>query len=285
MRNVRVWLLMAAMTVPFVSLGWLLAGRVGLMLGLALGAAMNVAAYFASSSLVLNSYGARIVDEHEAPGFHQVVARLCTEAGLAMPTLAIAPYRQPNAFVTGRDGNHAVLCVTEEVLALFDGDELAAVLAHEVAHMKNHDMLLQTLAAAMAGTIADPRSLGLLLGIRRGDAGRRVEGWTSRIFGPIAALVVQLSIRRDREFEADATAARMTDRPLALASALRTLDEMARIPMDVPLAVALLAQVDPVAGHEAWMPRLFATHPPVAERIARLTASAERTPPAELLPI
>jgi heat shock protein HtpX len=198
-----------------------------------------------------------------------------------MPRVAIAAQRQPNAFATGRNASHAVVCVTEGLLGTVEGEELAGVLAHEMSHIRNHDMLLQTIAATMSGAIVNLARFGFLLGgsRRRGERGNPIAAMAMLVFGPLAAMLLQFAISRQREFKADATGATLTGRPLALAGALAKLEAGARAaPMDVSPAVAPLAQVNPLGAEEPLLGRLFSTHPPIRERIERLEAMAAHAP-------
>jgi heat shock protein HtpX len=225
---------------------------------------------------VLRMYGARTVTAAEAPELYAMVDRLRQRAGLPMPTVAIAPQAQPNAFATGRNPEHAVVCVTEGILGLVSREELEGVLAHELAHVKNRDMLLQTVTATMAAAISNLAWMGMFAGGRDDDeGGNPIAGLLMVLLAPIAASLVQLAISRQREFKADAVGAQISGRPLALANALRKLDAGAhRIPMRVSPAAAPLAQVNPLAFSGGSMARLFSTHPPTAERVARLQALA-----------
>jgi heat shock protein HtpX len=203
-----------------------------------------------------------------------MVDRLRQNAGLPMPTVAIAPHEQPNAFATGRNPEHAVVCVTNGILQLISKEELEGVLAHELAHIKNRDMLLQTFAATMAGAISMIAQFGYFFG-GRGDDGEShnpIAGLAMLILAPLAAAIIQMAISRQREFKADAVGARISGNPNGLANALLKLDAYAkRIPMHVPPAVAPLAQVNPLqAAHGGGLTSLFSTHPRTEDRVARL---------------
>jgi heat shock protein HtpX len=240
---------------------------------------MNFFMYFASDRMVLRMYGARIVSVAEAPELYGMVDRLRQRAGLPMPTVAIAPQDQPNAFATGRNPEHAVVCVTEGILRLISKEELEGVIAHELAHIKNRDMLLQTVTATMAGAISSLAWIGMFAGGRGDDeeGGNPVSSILMVILAPLAASLVQMAISRQREYKADAVGAEICGRPLALASALRKLELGARrIPMHVSPAAAPLAQVNPLAFSGGGMAKLFSTHPPTEERVARLQALASR---------
>jgi heat shock protein HtpX len=234
---------------------------------------MNFFMYFASSSMVLRMYGAQVVTPREAPELYEMVDRLRRRAGLPMPTVAIAPHDQPNAFATGRNPNHSVVCVTSGLMRLVSREELEGVVAHELAHIKNRDMLLQTVAATVAGAISNFAFIGMFMGSSDDEGGSPVAGLLMVILAPIAASLIQFAISRQREYKADAVGAEICGRPLALASALTKLDAAAhRIPMHVAPAAAPLAQVNPLAAHSGGISSLFSTHPPTAERVARLQA-------------
>jgi heat shock protein HtpX len=275
MNNVKVFLLMAGLTGLLGVLGSALGGQGGLVLALLFAAGMNFFAWFASAKMVLRAYGARTVGPDEAPELYAIVDRLRQRAGLPMPTLAVAPQMQPNAFATGRDPEHAVVCVTEGILRTVSRDELEGVIAHELAHIKNRDMLLMTVTATLAGAISNLAHFGIFFGGGGRDRrdGNPLAALAMLLLAPMAAMLIQMAVSRQREFKADAVGARITGRPRALASALRKLEAGAHaIPMDVSPTVAPLAQVNPLSGVGGGMMKLFSTHPPMAERIARLEA-------------
>jgi heat shock protein HtpX len=274
MNNIKVFMLMAGLTALFGALGAALGGGGGMVTMLLVGGAMNFFMYFASSKMVLRMYKAQVVTAQEAPELYAMVDRLRQRAGLPMPTVAIAPHEQPNAFATGRNPANAVVCVTAGIMRLVSKEELEGVIAHELAHIKNRDMLLQTVTATMAGAISNLAFLGMFMGNSSDeDGGNPIAGLLMMILAPIAASLIQLAISRQREFKADAVGAEICGRPLALAGALTKLDAAAhRIPMHVAPAAAPLAQVNPLAAHGGGFSKLFSTHPPTAERVARLTA-------------
>lgn len=275
MNNVRTFVLMAGLMGLFLLAGQLLGGTSGLLFALVLGGAMNFAMYFFSDRMVLRMYRARVVAEADAPELYAMVNRLRQRAGLPMPRIAIAPHEQPNAFATGRNPDHAVVAVTSGILKSMPPEELEGVLAHELAHVKNRDMLTSTIAATMAGAISNLPYLLMFGGGRDDDNGNPMAQLALMLLGPIAAMLIQFAISRQREFEADRVGAEIAGRPLPLARALRRLDTMAhQIPMRVAPAAAPLAQVNPLAAFGGGLGRLFSTHPPTAERVARLEAMA-----------
>jgi heat shock protein HtpX len=275
MNNIKVFVLMAGLTALFVAVGGALGGQSGATTALLLAGAMNFFMYYASAGMVLRAYGAQVVSAADAPELYAMVDRLRQRAGLPMPTVAIAPHAQPNAFATGRDPQHAVVCVTQGLLNLVDREELEGVIAHELAHIKNRDMLLQTITATLAAAISNLAYFGYLFGGRDDEHRSPVASLAMMLLAPLAASLIQLAISRQREYRADAVGAEICGRPLALASALRKLEMAAkRIPMEVSPAVAPLAQVNPLAGRGGALLQLFSTHPSTEERIRRLEAMA-----------
>lgn len=277
MNNIKVFILMAGLTGLVIAIGGSFGGSQGATIALLLSAAMNLFMYWGSAGMVLRSYGAQVVSAADAPELYAMVDRLRQRAGLPMPTVAIAPHDQPNAFATGRNPEHAVVCVTQGIMRLLSKDELEGVIAHELAHIKNRDMLLQTLAATMAGAISNLAQFAFFFGGRSDDEDSNpVAGIVMLIVAPIAAMLIQFAISRQREFKADAVGAEICGRPLALAGALQKLEMGARrIPMQVAPSAAPLAIVNPLAafnlrGASAWL----RTHPPTAERVAALQALA-----------
>ena len=275
MNNIKVFVLMAGLTALFMAVGQAFGGQSGAVMALLVAGAMNVFMFYASSGMVLRMYRAKVIAEQDAPELFAMVDRLRQRAGLPMPTVAVAPHEQPNAFATGRSPEHAVVCVTAGLVRLVSPAELEGVIAHELAHIKNRDMLLQTITATFAGAIGYVAQFGWLLGGRDDENGNPVVALLMMIVAPIAAMLIQFAISRQREFKADAVGAEICGRPRALAGALQKLDAAAhRIPMQVAPAAAPLAQVNPLAAHGGGLSRLFSTHPPTAERVARLEALA-----------
>lgn len=277
MRTLKVFVLMAALTALVVGAGQLIGGGSGALMALVLAGLMNFGMYFWSDRMVLRMYRAQVVSEQDAPELYRMVDRLRQAGELPMPTVAVAPHEQPNAFATGRSPSRSVVCVTQGLLRAVNRDELEAVIAHELAHIRNRDMLTSTLAATMAGAITYLAYIAMFFGGR--DNRNPIAGLALLIVGPIAAGLIQMAISRQREYEADRVGAEICGKPLALASALRKLDSHARrIPMDVNPAAAPLAQVNPLAargrGGMGGMASLFSTHPPIEERIGKLEEMA-----------
>lgn len=275
MNNMRTFILMAALMALFLALGQLIGGSQGLVFALVIGSAMNFIMYFFSDKMVLRMYRARVVSEQEAPELYRMVDRLRQRAGLPMPVVAITDEDQPNAFATGRSPEKAVVAVTTGLLRALPVDEIEGVVAHELAHIKNRDMLISTVAAGIAGAIGYLPWL-IMFGRNNDDeGGHPIAGLAAMILGPLAAGIIQMAVSRQREFEADRVGAEILGRPGSLASALTRLDAMAqRIPMQVAPAAAPLAQVNPLAATGGGLSKLFSTHPPTAERVAKLMEMA-----------
>jgi heat shock protein HtpX len=273
MNNVKTFVLMAGLMGLLLLAGQLLGGSQGLIVALIFGVIMNFGMYFFSDKMVLRMYRAQVVGPEQAPELYAMIDRLRQRAGLPMPVLAVAPHEQPNAFATGRNPEHAVVAVTTGILKYVPQDELEGVLAHELAHVKNRDMLTSTIAATIAGAISNLPYLLMFGGGRDDDHGHPAAQLALALLGPIGAMLIQFAISRQREFEADRVGAQILGRPQPLANALRRLDALAhRIPMDVAPAAAPLAQVNPLAAHGGGLLKLFSTHPPTEERVTRLEA-------------
>lgn len=279
MQMVKVFALMTGLTVILVGFGSSFGGPSGAILFLFIAGAMNFGMYWYSDRAVLRMYRAKILRPEDTPDLYKMVERLSQRANLPVPTLALAPSEQPNAFATGRNPANAVVCVTAGIVKMLPPRELEGVIAHELAHIKHRHMLVGTVAATMAGAIAMLASIarwGMLLG---GLGGRDNRGENPLVMilmlivAPIAAVIVQMAISRQNEFQADATAAQMTGDPGGLASALRHIEGYAKqIPMAVNPAAAQLAIVNPLSGsRRPPLSGLFSTHPPTEERVARLS--------------
>lgn len=269
--------LLAVMTILIMVVGNLLGGRQGMMIALVLAAGMNFFSYWYSDKIVLKMYQAREVTPQQAPDLYGIVETLARQAGLPMPKVYIIPQESPNAFATGRNPEHAVVAVTQGLLNLMDHQEVMGVLAHEMAHVKNRDILIGTIAATMAGAIMMLASMArwsaLFGGMQRDDnngGGMGAIGMiVMSILAPIAAMIVQMAVSRSREYLADATGARIVGSPEGLASALEKLDGYSRrIPMHANPSTAHMFIVNPLSGKS--LQSLFSTHPPMADRISRL---------------
>lgn len=273
MNNLKVFVLLAGLVALFGVVGAAIGGQGGMLVALAIAAVMSFTMYFKSAQMALRAYRARIVTREQAPELYDLVDRLRQRAGLPMPTLAVAPHSQPNAFATGRDPEHAVVCVTEGLMQLVDRDELEGVIAHELGHIRNRDMLLQTISATMAGAITNLARFGMVSAGRNRQSG--ALGPLAALLAPFGAMIIQFAISRSREFKADAAGAEISGKPLALASALGKLQAAAqRIPMQVSPAMAPLAQVNPLAAFSGGIASLFSTHPPTEERVRALEQMA-----------
>jgi heat shock protein HtpX len=268
-------LLLAALTAMLVLLGGALGGQQGMLIAFVLALAMNFASYWWSDKIVLAMYGAQPMTEAQAPGLYNMVRRLASKAGVPMPRVYLIPSEQPNAFATGRNPEHAVVAVTEGIMRILDDDELEGVLAHELAHVTNRDILISTIAATLAGAITYLAHMAQWAAFFGGgrhddeDGPSPIAMMLMAIVAPLAAMLVQLAVSRSREFQADATGARLAGRTWGLSKALEKL-EMAKqaVPMDANPATAHMFIVNPLSGQTLM--RLFSTHPPIEERIARL---------------
>ncbi|MBA2564560.1 MAG: zinc metalloprotease HtpX [Gemmatimonadetes bacterium] len=266
--NTKTLLLMAVLTGLFVAAGWALGGEQMAVFGLFMAGIMNVGSYFFSDKIVLRMYRARLVSRQEAPEFHEIVERLARKAGLPMPKVAILPQAQPNAFATGRNPEHAVVAATEGILKMLTREELEGVMAHELAHVKNRDMLIGTIAATLAGALSHLAYMSMWGGRDR-EGGSNALGLVMMLLAPLGAMLIQMAISRSREFGADAGGAEISGRPRALASALQKLEAYAkRVPMDANPATTHLFIVNPLRG--GGMASLFSTHPSTAKRVERL---------------
>jgi heat shock protein HtpX len=270
----KVFVLLGAMVALFGAIGSAVGGQSGMLIALAVAALMAIGMYLKSGQLALRAFKAQLVGPQQAPELFEIVDRLRQRAGLPMPSLAIAPHAQPNAFATGRSPEHAVVCVTEGLVQLVNRAEIEGVIAHELAHIKTRDMLLQTVTATLSGAITNLAQFGLFVpsARRRGSP----FGPLAILLAPVGAMLLQATISRTREFEADRIGAEISGQPLALASALLKLQTAAqRIPMRVPVPMGALAQVNPFASARAGrLMAWFQTHPPTEERVARLQAIA-----------
>ncbi|MDJ0784565.1 MAG: zinc metalloprotease HtpX [Desulfosarcinaceae bacterium] len=275
--QIRTTLLLAAMTALILFIGQLLGGRQGMMIALILAAGMNFFSYWYSDKLVLKMYRAQEVTPQQAPDLYGMVERLAQRAQLPMPKVYLIPKDAPNAFATGRNPEHAVVAVTQGLLELMAPDEVEGVLAHELAHVNNRDILIGSIAATLAGAIMMLASMarwGAIFGGYRGDDDEgggvgMIGALALSIIAPMAAMVIQMAISRSREYLADATGARFAGSPEGLARALEKLGAYSqRRPMNANAATAHMFIVNPLSGRS--MQSLFSTHPPIAERVQRL---------------
>ena len=281
MNSVKTALLLGVLTVLMVGVGGLLGGRGGALVALVLAAGMNFFSYWFSDKMVLAATRAKALSPSEAPRLHAIVQRLCANASLPMPRLYLLPEKAPNAFATGRDPAHAAVAVTQGILEILDDGELEGVLAHELSHVRNRDILISSIAATLAGAIMFLANMARFAAIfggygdrRDGDRGGGVLGLlVAAIVAPLAAMLIQMAVSRSREYQADASAAEMVGRPQGLARALEKIEQYSR-------QVPMVAATNPATNHlfivkpltaAGWM-SLFSTHPPIADRIRRLLA-------------
>jgi heat shock protein HtpX len=275
--------LLAALTVLLVLIGGALGGQNGMVMAFVLALVMNFGSYWFSDKIVLAMYRAQPVDEAASPALYRIVRTLATRAGIPMPKVYIIPGEAPNAFATGRNPQHAAIAVTEGILRIMSEEELEGVLAHELSHVQNRDTLIMAIAATLAGAItymAHMAQWAMIFGGGRRDSdeegsggGGLVGGLLMIVLAPLAATLIQLAVSRSREFQADATGAQMAGQPWGLAKALEKLEVASKVaPMNATPATAHLFIVNPLTGG-GWT-TLFSTHPPIAERVARLRALA-----------
>ena len=275
MNYLRTAILLAGLTALFMAVGYLIGGQAGMMIALVVAAAMNLFSYWNSDKLVLSMHGAQEVDARAAPELYDIVQQLAGRAGLPMPRLYLMDNPQPNAFATGRDPEHAAVAVTTGLLQSLSRDEVAGVIAHELAHVKNRDTLIMTITATIAGAISMLAQFGMFFGgsHRDNQGGMGIVGTILMvILAPLAAMLVQMAISRTREYAADRMGAEILGQPLALASALVKISNAAQhIENDTAErnpASAHLFIVNPLTGR--GMDNLFSTHPATENRIAAL---------------
>ena len=277
MNTFKTALLLTALTLFLIFVGEYFGGRNGMVIALVIAVAMNFFSYFYSDKLALSMYRAQPVTREQLPRVYSVVEQMTQRTGLPMPKIYVIPSDSPNAFATGRNPNHASVAVTQGILNLLTDEELAGVLAHELGHVRNRDILTSSIAATLAGAITILAHMGRFAMIFGGYGGRdrdREGGGLGALFmlilAPIAATLIQLAVSRSREYEADATGAHMTGNPYALASALQKLDAYSkRLPMGATASTAHLFIVAPLISGASFA-NLFSTHPPIAKRIERL---------------
>jgi len=274
MNSLKTMVLMVTLTLMMVFVGGSLGGKTGMTFALVMAFGMNFITYWFSDKIVLKMYRANPVTEIEAPELYRIVRRLAQRAELPMPKVYIMEQDQPNAFATGRNPEHGVVAVTTGIMRVLSREELEGVIAHELSHIKNRDILVSTVAASIAGAIsylAQMAQWAMIFGGRRDEegGGNPVAALVMMIVGPVAAMMVQMAISRSREYGADAGGAHISGNPRYLANALKKLHMAAqRIPMDANPATAHMFIVSPLSG--GGFLKLFSTHPPMEERIARL---------------
>ena len=279
-------MLLAAMTAFIILIGRMLGGQQGMVIAFILAGAMNFFSYWFSDRMVLSMYRAQEVDAAQAPELYAMVQRLSRNAGLPMPRVYIIPQDTPNAFATGRNPEHAVVAVTQGLMQLMGPTEIEGVLAHELGHIKNRDILIGTIAATMAGAVMMLASMARWSAIFGGGRSSDEEGGLGGIglivmslLAPIGAMIIQMAISRSREYVADATGAAIAGRPDGLAAALEKLGAYSkRLPMQANPSTAHMFIVNPLSGRS--FQSLFSTHPPIEERVARLRGTTpSNTPP------
>jgi heat shock protein HtpX len=275
MKTLKTTFLLTALTLLLLGLGQAFAGQRGMTIALVFAVLMNGTAYFFSDKIALASSGAVPISREQAPRLYQVMERLSAKANIPMPKLYVIPQEAPNAFATGRNPSHASVAVTQGLLELMNDDELEGVIAHELSHVRNYDILTSSIAATLAGAItwaAEMGRWGMIFG-GGGEDRERGGGLTALLMlflAPFAALLLQLGISRQREFQADASGAQMVGHPYGLISALEKLGAYnKRIPMDVPPSTSALMIVQPLTAGQVFS-SLFSTHPPLGDRIAAL---------------
>jgi heat shock protein HtpX len=270
MNTLKTAFLLTALTLFLIFIGAWVGGRDGMILAFFIAAGMNFFSYFYSDKLALSMYRAQPVTREQLPRVYQIVERILPRMGIPMPRIYVIPTESPNAFATGRNPSHAAVAVTQGILNLLNDEELEGVLAHELGHVKNRDILTSSIAATLAGAVTLLAHFSGLLGGGR-DSRNRGGGILMFFLAPLAATLIQLAVSRSREYEADATGAHTTGNPHALASALQKLDAYSRrLPMQASPSTAHLFIVAPLISGASFA-NLFATHPPMAKRIERLT--------------
>ena len=280
--NLKTMMLLALLSGIIIVLGGALGGKGGIIIAFALALIMNVGSYWYSDKIVLRMYGAQEVGPHDAPMLHQIVEELAYKANIPKPRICVIPEQAPNAFATGRDPEHGVVAVTQGIMQLLSTEELKGVLAHEIGHITNRDILIQSVAGVMASaivSIANFMQFAAIFGFAGGDDEEGTNPFAALLLAfvaPIAASLIQFAISRSREYLADDTGAQLSGNPLYLASALEKLNAYSQ---QVPMqhggeATAHMFIVNPFSG--ANMAKLFSTHPPIEERVSRLRNMAHR---------
>ncbi len=278
MSMLRTSMLLAGLTALFLAVGWFIGGQTGMLIALVVAIGTNVFAYWNSDKMVLRMYGAQEVDVRSAPELYGLVEQLATRAKLPMPRVFIIDNPQPNAFATGRDPQHAAVAATTGLLRVLSHQELAGVLAHELAHIRNRDTLIMTVTATLAGALSMLANFGLFFGGNRDNQSSAITNILIMILAPMAAMLVQFAISRTREYAADHSGAEICGHPMWLGSALQKLESSARR-IDNPQAeanpaTAHLFIVNPLNGHS--FDNMFSTHPSTENRVRALQQMAAR---------
>jgi heat shock protein HtpX len=277
MNTIKIGLLLGALTGLLMLIGGLFGGQQGVVIAFIFAMVMNFGSYWFSDKIVLRMYNAQAVSEHEAPELYATVKNLALKASMPMPRVYIIPGDTPNAFATGRNEQHAVVAVTEGILRILGKDELEGVIAHELTHIRNRDILIGSIAATLAGAIVMLAHMAQWAAMFGGAGRDDDEGGGSNIVGlilmavlaPIAATLIQMAISRSREYLADAGGAKISGKPYSLAGALEKLSRASQtMPMEANPSTAHMFIVNPLTGRSLM--NLFSTHPPIEERIARL---------------
>ncbi len=275
MNGIKTTLLMVTLTLMLIAIGGILGGKTGMTFAFIIAFGMNFISYWFSDKIVLKMYKAQPVSQSDTPELYEMVRRLAHKAGLPMPKVYVIEQAQPNAFATGRNPENGAVAVTSGIMQILTQEELEGVIAHELAHIKNRDILIGTIAATIAGAItylAQMAQWAMIFGGRDDDeGGNPIAAIVMMIVGPIAALLVQMAISRSREYGADAGGARIAGNPAYLANALKKLHIASqKIPMNANPATSHIFIVNPMKG--GGLRKLFSTHPPMEERVSRLEA-------------
>jgi heat shock protein HtpX len=275
MNKIKTFFLLITLTLVLIWVGGALGGKQGMTIALIIALGMNFISYWFSDKIVLRMYGARQVTESDAPELYSIVRSLVQKAGMPMPKVYIMDQEQPNAFATGRNPKHAAVAVTTGIMRILTSEELQGVIGHELSHIRNRDILIGTIAATIAGAIsylAQMAQWAMIFGGHRGDdneGSSPVAAFVMMIVGPIAALIIQMAISRSREYAADTGGAELAGNPRYPSGALRKLHMASqKIPMHANPATSHMFIVNPLSGR--GLLKLFSTHPPIEERIARL---------------
>ena len=282
MNRVKTWVLIAALGGLFVVIGYAIGGTGGMVMGLTLGFAFNFAMYWFSDKIAVKTTRSKPATEAEYPELYRIVRALANERDMPMPRIYVSDMMQPNAFATGRNPQHAVVAVTKGILQVLDERELRGVLAHELSHVTNRDILIGSIAAAIGTSIVFLSRFALFFGGGNDDRDNAFGPFAmlfAWILAPLAAALIQMAVSRSREYQADESGARLSHDPLALASALRKIEAAAKqvpVPATLSPAQAHMFIVNPFSGRKVQFANLFSTHPPTDQRVARLQEMAQQ---------